>query len=208
MPTEETGTISLEELDVDMYANMMGDEGTYENAVDSIGIGDFVTLYVSTDEIKSGNDVYYGEITDYDKDTELITYKEVEKNDIEESMDLYSEIPISGSDIISDEECEQLENVVQTQMEDSGFGEEAADILCDMVTKTDGFKENTSLQSLVLTDENGQQLSAKQLRKMNVGKSFELTDDVKLSVEIINKGEQLLLTMESSLQLVLKLNLK
>ena len=95
------------------------------------------------------------------------------------------------SDIISDEECEQLENVVQTQMEDSGFGEEAADILCDMVTKTDGFKENTSLQSLVLTDENGQQLSAKQLRKMNVGKSFELTDDVKLSVEIINKGEQL-----------------
>lgn len=109
MPTEETGTISLEELDVDMYANMMGDEGTYENAVDSIGIGDFVTLYVSTDEIKSGNDVYYGEITDYDKDTELITYKKVEKNDIEESMDLYSEIPISGSDIISDEECEQLE---------------------------------------------------------------------------------------------------
>lgn len=191
LPTEETGTISLEELDVDMYANMMGDEGTYENAVDSIGTGDFVTLYVSTDEIKSGNDVYYGEITDYDKDTELITYKKVEKNDIEESMDLYSEIPISGSDIISDEECEQLENVVQTQMEDSGFGEEAADILCDMVTKTDGFKENTSLQSLVLTDENGQQLSAKQLRKMNVGKSFELTDDVKLSVEIINKGEQL-----------------
>ena len=46
-------------------------------------------------------------------------------------MDLYSEIPISGSDIISDEECEQLENVVQTQMEDSGFGEEAADILCE-----------------------------------------------------------------------------
>ena len=56
-------------------------------------------------------------------------------------MDLYSEIPISGSDIISDEECEQLENVVQTQMEDSGFGEEAADILCDMVTKTDASKK-------------------------------------------------------------------
>ena len=45
-----------------MYANMMGEDGTYENAVDSIGVGDFVTLYVSTDEIQSGKDVYYGEI--------------------------------------------------------------------------------------------------------------------------------------------------
>ena len=111
LPTEETGTISFDELDLDMYANMMGEDGTYENAVDSIGVGDFVTLYVSTDEIQSGKDVYYGEITDYNKTTKLITYKEVTKSDIEESMDLYSEISLSGSDIISDEESKKLENV-------------------------------------------------------------------------------------------------
>ena len=34
LPTEEIGTISLDALDLDMYANMMGDDkGTYENAV-------------------------------------------------------------------------------------------------------------------------------------------------------------------------------
>ena len=32
---------------------------------------------------------------------------------------------------------------------------------------------------------------SKKLKKMNIGKSFELTDDVKLTVEVINKGEQL-----------------
>ena len=58
LPTEETGTISLDALDLDMYANMMGDdEGTYENAVKSIESGDFITLYTSTDDIKSGKEI-------------------------------------------------------------------------------------------------------------------------------------------------------
>lgn len=191
LPTEETGTISFDELDLDMYANMMGEDGTYENAVDSIGVGDFVTLYVSTDEIQSGKDVYYGEITDYNKTTKLITYKEVTKSDIEESMDLYSEISLSGSDIISDEESKKLENVLTQQIEKSDFGEAAADTLFDMVTKTDDFKDNVSVQNVVVRDSKGNKISKQKLKKMNIGKSFELTDDVKLTVEVINKGEQL-----------------
>ena len=191
LPTEETGTISFDELDLDMYANMMGEDGTYENAVDSIGVGDFVTLYVSTDEIQSGKDVYYGEITDYNKTTKLITYKEVTKSDIEESMDLYSEISLSGSDIISDEESKKLENVLTQQIEKSDFGEAAADTLFDMVTKTDDFKDNVSVQNVVVRNSQGKKISKQKLKKMNIGKSFELTDDVKLTVEVINKGEQL-----------------
>ena len=191
LPTEETGTISFDELDLDMYANMMGEDGTYENAVDSIGVGDFVTLYVSTDEIQSGKDVYYGEITDYNKTTKLITYKEVTKSDIEESMDLYSEISLSGSDIISDEESKKLENVLTQQIEKSDFGEAAADTLFDMVTKTDDFKDSVSVQNVVVRDSQGKKISKKKLKKMNIGKSFELSDDVKLTVEVINKGEQL-----------------
>lgn len=191
LPTEETGTISFDELDLDMYANMMGEDGTYENAVDSIGVGDFVTLYVSTDEIQSGKDVYYGEITDYNKTTKLITYKEVTKSEIEESMDLYSEISLSGSDIISDEESKKLENVLTQQIEKSDFGEAAADTLFDMVTKTDDFKDNVSVQNVVVRDSKGNKISKQKLKKMNIGKSFELTDDVKLTVEVINKGEQL-----------------
>lgn len=191
LPTAQTGTISFEQLDLDMYANMMGDDGTYNHATGSIGVGDFVTLYVSTDEIKSGKDVYYGEITGYDKDTKSITYKQVTKTDIEESMDLYSKISLSGSDIISDKECDRLEDVLENQLEQSDFAEQAADTLGDMITQTDDFKNNVSVQSMSIKDRKGKKLSKHQLRKMNVGKSLELSDDIKLTVEVINKGSQL-----------------
>lgn len=191
LPTAETGTVSLDALDLDMYANMMGDEGTYNNATESIAVGDFVSLYISTDEITAEDDVYYGEITGYDKATKIITYKKTTKTAIEESMDLYSEISVSGSDIVTDEECEQLESILSTQMAESGFGEEAAEILFDMVTKTDGFRRNMSVKDYLLTDEGGNTLSKKQIKQLNLAKNFGLSDDVKLTVQLINKGDQL-----------------
>lgn len=190
LPTEETGTVSLDSLDLDMYANMMGDDqGTYENAVKSIEAGDFITLYTSTDDIKSGKDLYYGEITAYNKDTKEITYKQTTKTAIEESMDLYSELSVSGSDIVSDEEKEKLEDIVQTQIEESDFGEEAANAICDVVTESNEFNENT--KNVVITDDKGNELTSKQLRKISAGKSFELSDKVKVNVGIITKGKQL-----------------
>ena len=60
-----------------------------------------------------------------------------------------------------------------------------------MVTKTDDFKDNVSVQNVVVRDSKGNKISKQKLKKMNIGKSFELTDDVKLTVEVINKGEQL-----------------
>lgn len=190
LPTEETGTVSLDSLDLDMYANMMGDDqGTYENAVKSIEAGDFITLYTSTDDIKSGKDLYYGEITAYNKDTKEITYKQTTKTAIEESMDLYSELSVSGSDIVSDEEKEKLEDIVQTQIEESDFGEEAANAICDVVTESNEFNENT--KNVVITDDKGNKLTSKQLRKISAGKSFELSDKVKVNVGIITKGKQL-----------------
>lgn len=191
LPTEETGTVSLDAIDLDIYANMMGDDGTYENAVESIEAGDFVSMYISTDEIASSDDVYYGEITSYDKTTKTITYKKTTETAIEESMNLYSELSVSGSDFVTDEECEQLESVLSAQMEESNFGEEAAEILCDMVTKTDGFRKNMSVQDYLLTDEQGKPLSKKKMKQINLAKGFELTDDVKLKLELINKGDQL-----------------
>lgn len=191
LPTEQTGTVSLDAIDLDMYANMMGDNGTYENAIESIEVGDFVTMYISTDEITSAGDVYYGEITNYDKETKVITYKKTTENAIEESMNLYSQLSVSGSDLVTDEECKQLESVLSAQIEESDFGEEAAEILCDMVTKTDGFRKNMSVKDYLLTDDKGKPLSKKQIKSLNLGKSFELTDDVKLTVELINKGSQL-----------------
>lgn len=191
LPTEQTGTVSLDSIDLDMYANMMGDDGTYENAATSAEVGDFVTLYRSTNDITSENDVYYGEITGYDKKTKLITYEKTTDTAIEESMNLYSELSVSGSDFVTDKERKQLESVLSAQIEESNFGEEAAEILRDMAIKTDGFQKNSGVQNYLLTDENGKRLSKKQMKQLNLGKSFELTDDVKLTLEVINKGDQL-----------------
>lgn len=106
-------------------------------------------------------------------------------------MDLYSKISLSGSDIISDKECDRLEDVLENQLEQSDFAEQAADTLGDMITQTDDFKNNVSVQSMSIKDRKGKKLSKRQLRKMNVGKSLELSDDIKLTVEVINKGSQL-----------------
>ena len=106
-------------------------------------------------------------------------------------MDLYSQVDIAGSDLITEEEREAIEEDLLTQVEQSDFAEEAAYVLSEMVTKTDGFKSNMTVQEYLLSDEDGNPLSDEQIRLMNIGGSFELVDDIKLSVKLITKGEQL-----------------
>ena len=48
LPEEEEGTVNISTLDRTMYADMMGaEDGTYENALQKINAGDFITLYTS-----------------------------------------------------------------------------------------------------------------------------------------------------------------
>lgn len=191
LPSATTGTVNLDALDRDMYANMMGDtEGTYEKALEAVSVGDFVTLYVSKNSITSESDLYYGEITAYNKSAKEITYKKTTKKAIEDSMDLYSELSVAGSDIITPEEQEQLESVLLTQVQQSNFAEEAAQYLCDMVTKTDGFRNNMTVRDYLLSDENGNPLSDEQIKLLNLGGSFEL-GDIQLKVELVTRGDQL-----------------
>ncbi|HHV51502.1 MAG TPA: hypothetical protein GXX54_07360 [Clostridiales bacterium] len=192
LPTGDTGTVSLENLDRVMYANMMGDtNGTYEKALEAISVGDFVTLYVSRDSIKSESDLYYGEITAYDKLTKVITFKKATKKAIEDSMDLYSELSVSGSDIVTPEEQEQLESILLAQVKQSNFALDAAQYLCDMVTRTDGFKNNMAVQKYLLSDRDSNPLSKEQIKLLNLRRNFELSDDIELKVELITRGNQL-----------------
>lgn len=191
LPTGNTGTVNLSALDRSLYATMTGDERAYEKALESVSVGDFVTLYISMGAITSENDLYYGEITAYNQSTKEITYKQTTKKAIEESMDLYSELSLAGEDLVSEEEKNILEGILQKQVEQSGFAEEAAEILCDMATRTDGFKNNIGVKNFLLTDENGNELTDDQIKLLNLGKSFELTDDIKLSVQLITSGNKL-----------------
>ena len=69
--------------------------------------------------------------------------------------------------------------------------EEAVSILSEVVTKTDGFKNNMTVQEYLLSDEEGNPLSDEQIQAMNISGNFKLQDKINLSVKLITKGKEL-----------------
>lgn len=191
LPSEKTGTANINALDLDMYKTMMGAEYDLAKAKESITPGDFVTLYISRDAIRGESSLYYGEITAYNKATGEITYKQTTREAILACMDLYQDITLKGSDLVTDEEKAQMEATLQAQVSNSGFAEEAAFAVADIIAKTDNFRENLSVREFLLTDENGNELSDEEIELLNLGASFELSDDIELKVELITDGDQL-----------------
>ena len=192
LPTAETGTINLSALDAEMYKTMMGaEEGTVEKAKEKIAVGDFVTLYVSTASIESEASLYYGEITAYNGQTGEVTYKKTTRQAILDSMDLYADLDVAGSDIISEEEKAELEAVLLEQVEASGFAEDAASMLVDMITKTEEFRGSMVIKDFLIQDSSGAELSQEYAQLQNLGGKFKLSDDIDLTVELITEGEQL-----------------
>ena len=191
LPTGNTGTVNISALDEAVYVMMMGEGYGLNDAKDAIGVGDYISLYVSADSVKSEKNVYFGEITAYDAATGTITYKKTTSDAIENSMDLYTEIEVEGSELVTEVEKQRIETNLLSQVENSGFAEDAAFMLADLVTKTNGFKNAAGLQSVVITDANGNELTDEQIQLLNLGGSFELNDDVTLTVELITEGDQL-----------------
>ena len=204
LPENPTGTINFGALDESMYSTMLGEDGTVQAALEKINMGDYITLYASADGIQSEENLYFGQITAYNAETGDITYEQVEKQTILESMDLYQNPSIGGDDLITDEEKAEMEAILQQQVEESNFAMEAVTLLADMVTKTDGFRENLTVQEYLLTDENGEPLAEDDIRLQNLGKGFELSDDVQLTVELITRGEQL--HFDSGIQMAIKVD--
>lgn len=192
----DRGSVTAENLigalDVEMYRLMMNDQKiTLEDIEKKITIGDFITIYSSSDKIKSEDDLYYAEITDYNEATNEFTYVKTTKQAILESMDIYQKVVVDGDDLVTEEQKEEIEALLLSQLKESGFAEDAAYLLSDLVTKTDGFRENMSVREFLLTDKNGKPLTGGEIELLSLSKSFELTDDVELKVELITKGDQL-----------------
>ena len=208
LPTGDSGTLTLAvdddgyELDTEFYKQMV-EEGvnadlTYANQ--KIGVGDFISIYASTDNIDDENDIYFGKITAYDSSTGVLTYTKSSAGEIEASMDLYVQPVLEGDDLLSEEAKEQIEEAVLAQVEESGFAEEAGFMLAELATRTDGFR-NMDGVDVLFSDENGNPLSDEEIELLNLGKSFELKDGVELKVEIVTSGDQLHYKDKGSVQL-------
>lgn len=182
-----TGTVLLEDLDPSMYEDMLGkEEGVLAKAIERLSKGDYVTMY--TGSISSEDDLRFGLVTGFEKleGSTKIEYTLVEKQDILDSMDLYTKVDLNGDDLLSETEAKALEASVLAQVEESGFAEDAAFLLADLVTKTDAFRADVGVQDLLLTDAEGNALPEEQIELLGSG-SFEL-NDVDLSVSIQTGG--------------------
>ena len=210
LPTGETGTLTLDAdsdgytLDTEIYAMMLtGDDSitadlTY--AKSKISVGDFVSIYASASAIESEADIYFGKITAYDATTGTITYVLSSAEEIETAVNFYVKPALEGDDLISAEAKAEIEQTVLAQVQSSGFAEEAAFMLAELATQTDGFRNMDGVQVL-LTNENGEPLSDEEIALLNLGGSFELSDDIELTVEVITSGDQLHFEDEGSVQL-------
>lgn len=155
LPEEETGTVSLTELDLSMYESMVGkEEGTLEKAGEKLSVGDFVTLYVSdldTPLTGAEEELYFGRVEAVDGDE--ITYVQVTRQDIIDSMDLYANIDLEAADLLSDGEMENIRLAVLSQVESSGFAEEAAELLMDLAMESEEVRQDGDLLQLLASSQ-------------------------------------------------------
>jgi len=209
-PTAVNGKLTLSAdsdgyvLDTEVYAMMLaGDSSITADlayAQSKVSVGDFVSIYTDSDKISGEDDIYFGKITAYDPSTGTITFVESSAEEIQNAVNLYVKPAVTGDDMISKEAKAQIEQTVLAQVQESGFAEEAAFMLADLATQTEGFRNMEGIEVL-FTDENGQPLSDEEIALLNLGASFELSDDIELTVELITSGDQLHFEDQGSVQL-------
>lgn len=192
LPGGLANTVNISQLDTALYAQMVGaDKGTLENAKAALNVGDFVSLYVDSASIASESDICFGRVDRVEGD--VIYFSKCSAGDIEQSADLYTGVEMTGEMLVTEEERAEIERTVLAQVQASSFGEDAAYLLLEMASQTDGFRNTAGLRDVLFQDGDGKPLSAESVRYLarNVGTKFELGDDVELKVELITSGNQL-----------------
>ncbi len=196
MPTGDEGTVNLKQLDTDMYRTMLGDDGTPAKAREKIAKGDFLTMYVSQDDLTSEDAAYYAQITKYDSTTGEITYKKTTRQAILESMDLNADVDLSGDDYITEEEKKEIEKTVLYQLQNSDFAAGAAVAISDMLDKAAVVDEAVSSEADAEAEVQGYTIDSFDaapvaLANYNIAGKFQPSENIDVSVELITKGDQL-----------------
>ena len=171
-------TVSIDSLDTEVYALMMGaEEGTLEGAKARLSPGDFVTLY--TAESFSRQEAVYGRVESIRDGT--ITYAPTTEDAMLHSMDLYDQLETAdGGEWVSEDLQRELESMIQDQVEQSGFAEEAAGLLSDVVAETEGFRENEAVRRYLLYGGSAR-----------FGGGFTLANRPKVTVRLLTRGSEL-----------------
>lgn len=172
IPTEN-GTILQSQYDKTAWDQI------YPNENIEPEVGDFIVVYEGRFvELQEEDKAYYAKVTAVVDG--VISFETTSKEAIADSMDMFQKQPVEQTEVLTETQKEQIVRDVTQQAKDTGFAEEAAYYLADMATQTDGFKNASGIRDFSAKDENGNDVD---LRTLGVGKEFELTDDVSLTVE-------------------------
>ena len=177
LPTENTGSIESSTLDKVARVFM----GLSKNPTPEIG--DYLVLYTGTmSDLTTESPVYYGVVTAIEGGK--LTYKQTTREEIESAMDTYLQQSQKGDDLLENVDILAMTEQIEQQVAESGFAEDAAEYLALMATQTDGFKNLSGIEDFSATQKNGQPLDEETLSLLGIGGSLQLSDDVKITVEL------------------------
>ena len=169
-----TATITVEnkhlDYSADVYSIMELDSQT------TVDVGDFIAFYNGTLGVSEGEETNvltgYGKITkvkDNGNGTTTITYLSVTWEDVESSMDIYTEDEISAEDLLEGVDIDAMNSEIVQQAIDSGFAEEAAQYMASLALATNNFSElseNINLEDYKVTLSDGTPVSPEELQLM------------------------------------------
>lgn len=127
------------EFFISQYENMSLNNDT------TIDVGDYLAFYTGDFGQPSAEDKAYGEILEITvKDYKtIIKYRTVDQADVISAMDLYDEIQLSESEIeeVINENIDEIQQIIEAQLMESEFFDEAGEYLARLALKTDEVRE-------------------------------------------------------------------
>lgn len=148
---DQDGTVNKN--DYDAYARSM--LGMEEAPV--FEVNDFLVFYTEDfSALSEDSAAVYGQVTDVSGDT--VSYRIVDRQEIEEFMGMFVTQDIDGSTLIDEENKEKILQDIKQQAEESGFAEEAANRMVSSALETEEIQER--LKDIGLTEEEIQTMNA------------------------------------------------
>ncbi len=123
--------------------------------------GDFIALYDNDDP----DFVDYFEIDTVTPNggSLHVTFVDITLDAILQAMEYYTNNSRSGNEMLENVDVGKLEKQIETQVMESGFARQTMDYLAAASAKTDGFKEVSGVEDIILTNENGNPLSSDEI---------------------------------------------
>jgi len=141
----------------------------------TVDVGDFIAFYTGDFGDDNAQDLVYGEITkiiDNKNGTTTINYKEIKEDRIMSAMDMYDETKINQDKLKAalTENEDMIIEIVEAQLKDSKFFDEAGEYLAKLALKTDEVREvfgdDLTLSDCTITYADGTPIGANELALM------------------------------------------